>query len=365
MSTDNVTKRMISAYNQTAQPTLFLSGFFQSPAMNFYNSEEIEFDIIRDEEDISIVVTDLSSGTRMNASDLYTNKSFKAPPLDESIAINSFDLLKRVPGSDPFQNVDFRSNISMQMMRGMNAIERKIRRTLELQASQILQTGKLLLKDKNGNDLYELDFKPKTSHFPDAAAPWSSGGADIAADISGLAEEIRNNGLSNADQLIMGVDAFENFIADADIQKRYNNRRIDLGTISPMEMRGKGGSFRGIVEIGNYRYDIWTYGGRYKDPQTGNKLQYLDNDKVIVRSSMARMDATFGSVPNIGGLLGVNKNISFPEIPARFSNVNGGMDLNTYMYVSEDGKQLVGNVSSRPLLIPTAIDTYGCINTNP
>ena len=39
---DTSTKRMISAYIQEAPPTLFLSGFFQSPPQNFHNSEEVE-----------------------------------------------------------------------------------------------------------------------------------------------------------------------------------------------------------------------------------------------------------------------------------------------------------------------------------
>ena len=37
-----VTKRMLSAYFQMASPMMFLSGFFQSPALNFYNGEEVE-----------------------------------------------------------------------------------------------------------------------------------------------------------------------------------------------------------------------------------------------------------------------------------------------------------------------------------
>jgi len=41
------TTRMIRAYNQMAQPTLFLSGLFQSPPENFHSSEEVEIDIIR------------------------------------------------------------------------------------------------------------------------------------------------------------------------------------------------------------------------------------------------------------------------------------------------------------------------------
>ena len=63
----STTKRMLKAYMQMAQPTLFLSGLFQSPPENFHTSEEVEIDIVRSDEDISIVIQDLSTGYRMNS----------------------------------------------------------------------------------------------------------------------------------------------------------------------------------------------------------------------------------------------------------------------------------------------------------
>lgn len=363
MST-TVTKRMISAYNKMAATTMFLSGFFQSPPENFHTSEEVEIDIVRSDEDISIVVEDLSTGYRMNSEDLYTNKGFKPPIHKEAIPINSHDLIKRMPGENPFEAPDFRANVITRMFSGMVKVERKIRRSIELQASQVLQTGVVTLTDSAGNALYTLDYKPKASHFPTAAVSWATAtGAEKLNDINVLAEQIRDDGLTDPDQLIMGIDAFENFISDDEVQKRFDIRRMDLGTISPMEMRGNGGTFRGIVEIGNYRYDVWTYGGRYKDPQTGSKVQFIDPGKIIVRASSARLDATFGAIPNIGALMGAGAGQLLPELPGRISNAEGGMDLFTNAWLSADGEQLFGGVGGRPLLIPTDIDSYGCLDT--
>ena len=360
----STTKRMLKAYMQKAQPTLFLSGLFQSPPENFYSSEEVEIDIVRSDEDVSIAIQDLSTGYRMNSEDLYTNKGFKPPIHKEALPLNSFDLIKRMPGQDPFQSPDFRANLILRMFNGMAKIESKIRRAVELQASQVLQTGAVTLTDSAGVALYELDYKPKSSHFPTAGTSWASAtGAQKLGDISSLAEVVRNDGLSDPDQLIMGIDAFENFISDADVQKRFDIRNIHLGTIAPMEMRGNGGTYRGIVEIGNYRYDVWTYGGRYQHPQTGVKTQYLDPGKIIVRASSGRMDATFGAIPNIGALVGGQATGLLPELPGRVSNASGGMDLFTNAWLSQDGEALFGGVGARPLMIPTAIDTLACLNT--
>jgi len=360
---DSITKRMIRVYNQMAGTTLFLSGMFQSPPENFHSSEEVEIDIVRSDEEVSIVIQDLSTGYRMNSSDSYTNKSFKPPINKEAITVNSFDLLKRNAGSNPFESPDFRMNIIARMFNGMVKVERKIRRAMELQASQILQTGVLTLIDDAGTALYTLDFQPKATHFPTAGITWGGATSVPLDDISALAEIIRNDGLGDPDELIFGVDAFNAFIADSTVQALLNNRRMDTGAVAPMKRRGDGGTYRGWVEIGNYRYQMWTYGGRYNHPQTGVKTPFIDPGKVIVRDSTGRLDATFGAIPNIGREMGVQATNLLPELPGRITNEGGNMDLFTNAWLSPDGEQLFGGVGVRMLLIPTAIDTYGCLDT--
>ena len=359
---DSTTRRMIAAYLQMAEPTLFLSGFFQSPPQNFHSSEEVELDIIRGEEEVSIVLTDLSTGYRFNATDLYTNKSFKPPIHKEAVAINAFDLIQRMAGENPFVSPDFRGNVITRIFSGIRQSENKIRRSIELQASQVLQTGIVTLTDSAGVALFTLDFGPKATHFVTVGTAWSAAGAPLD-DIRAISEVIRDDGKADPDQLIMGVDAWEAFIQNDDVQKRYDNRRIDQGTIAPMQMRGNGGSFRGVVEVGNYRYDIWTYGGRFKDAQTGVSTQYLTPANCIVRASGGRLDATFGAIPNIGASLGVQGTALLPELPSRISGGDQNIDLFLNAWLSNDGEQLFAGVGARPLMIPTAIDTYGTLDT--
>lgn len=361
---DTSTQRMIRAYISQATPAMFLAGLFQSHPENFHSSEEVEVDVIRSEEDVSVVIQDLSVGYRMNSTDIYTNKRFKPPIHQEAIAISSFDLLKRVPGKTPFESPDFRSNLIIRIFEGTNKISRKIHRAIEEQASQILQTGKLTLKDENGAELFGLDYRPKASHFPTAGVTWDTAtGEQMLSDLTALGEEIRNDGLEDPDQLIFGSDSFGKFIAADDIQALFDNRRINVGAITPMVKGGRGGTFRGTIDLGHYQYDIWTYGGRFTPADGSAKIQYVDPKKVIMRSSTGRLDATFGAIPDIGSLIGKGRSIRdlLPELPGRISNVDGGMDLNVSAWLSVDGKQLFAGVDSRPLLIPTAIDTYGCL----
>lgn len=352
------TRRMISAYIQSAAPTMFFSGFFRSPPENFHTSEEVEIDIERSEEDVSIVIRDLSTGYRLNSDDLYTNKSFKPPIHKEASPLNAFDLIKRMPGQDPFQSPSFQANAIVRAFKSFRKNEAKIRRSIEWQSSQVLQTGVVSLTDETGTVLYTLDYAPKSTHLPSAGVAWTTaGGDDKLGDLASLANVIREDGLVDADVLIFGETAFSLFLQDAGVQLQLDNRRINVGEIRP-ERRGEGATFQGFIWLGNYRFEMWTYNGRYKDPQTGNSTRFMNTNKVIMQASSGRKDATFGAIPRIAP----PDSRALPFLPSRISNAEGGMDLFTNAWLTPDGEQLFVGSGARPLMIPTAIDTYGCLD---
>jgi len=350
---------MLAAYEQDREPTMFLSGMFQSPRRNFHNSEEVEIDIIRGEEDIAIAIQDLSTGARFNSEDLYTNKGFKPPVFKEAGTINAYNLLKRDPGENPFQSIDFQSKAIGRGVRLGRKLQRKILRALEQQSAQVMTTGTVTLIDENGNAVYTIDYKPKATHFPTTGTAWSSGSSDKLGDLLSLANVIRSNGLADVDMAVMGEGSYELFIDDAAVQARLDNRRLQGNAIVPMDRMGNGGIYRGTVEVGNYKLDLYTYAGRYKDPQTGVSTKYVPDNKVVLRASSGRLDATFGGIPRIG--------TPDPRIPAaltsRVTVPDQMLDLQMNAWITQDGENLMVQVGSRPLMIPTAIDSFGCLDT--
>src|SRR5687768_14604347 len=104
---DASTSHIIDMYLEEASAPMFLSGFFRSPPQNFHTSESIEIDIQRDNEDVAIVIQDLTVAPRRNESTLYTNKQFKPPIFDEEGAISSYDMVKRQAGQNPFDSPDY------------------------------------------------------------------------------------------------------------------------------------------------------------------------------------------------------------------------------------------------------------------
>jgi len=358
MST-KTTVAMLAAYKQKAMPTMFLSGQFQSPQQNYHNSEEVEIDIKRCTEKIAVAITDLSTGAHLNEASLYTNKAFKPPVFKEAGAINAFNLIKRMPGEHPFAAVDFQANAITQGIELGMELQEKILRAIEEQASQVLTTGTVTLIDESGNPVYTIDYKPKPTHFPTSAVAWDQPSPTIFKDLQDLSEVIRTDGLSNPDMLEIGEGSYELMLKDPEFLNRLDNRRINGNGIVPMDRLGNGGVFRGVIEIGNYNYDIFTYGGRFVAPGGTTSSAYLPNNKVIIRDSAGRLDATFGGIPRIGG--------ADPRVPPALTqrvSVPGQMlDLQMNSWITPDGETMFVQAGTRPLLIPTAIDTFGCLDT--
>jgi len=353
---DLTTKVMLLGYQARRMPTAFLTGMFQAPERNFHNSEEVEIDISRSGEDISIAIVDLSTGARLNTEDFYTNKSFKPPVHKEKGAIPAHQLIKREFGKTPFESVDFQRNALDRATRLITKMGDKIARAMEFQAASVLQSGVVTLIDENGLEVYKIDYGPKVAHFPTAAVLWANANSTKLKDIEDLSNVVRSNGMEDPDLLIMGERAYELFISDTAVQNRINLRRGEIAQLIPADRRGNGGIYRGTIEVGNYSYELWTYGGRYKNPQTGVSTKFIGDNKVVVRASAGRLDATFGGIPTI------DRDSRVPQqIFTRLRDTTGIMDLQTKGWITEDGETLFVQAGTRPLMIPTAIDTFGCI----
>jgi len=350
---------MIEMYMEEASSPMFLSGLFQSPPRNFHNTEKVELDIMRDEEDIAVVVQDLSVGARENESTLYTNKAFTPPIFKEKGAIHAYNSIKRSPGVDPFQDPNFGANAAEEAFKIFRKLERKIRRSVELMASQVLQTGVLTLVDDAGVTLYSLDFQPKTSHMATVTTTWAVGGAtgNPVTDLEALGVIVRRDGKKNPDQLIFGSSAWQRFKVNVNVLPLLDKTLLSIGAITPAP-RGEGATFQGYIWIGHYRYEMWTYDGFYKHPQTGTLTPYVEDDNVIMRASAGRLDLSYGAIPRMTG----PESRALPFLPSRLSDGALGLDLTTNAWFTPDGEHLMVSAGTRPLTIPTAIDTFARLN---
>lgn len=360
---DDKRKTMLRAYRQIPNigKNMFLTSFFGTAPEDITSAEFVSIDIERSDEDIAPTLTDISTGAHVVSEEVFTNKTIKPPAMALKMPFNVWDLMKRQVGDTEYANPAFQAVLAGKVARSWIKMSNMIKRTIEQQASDVLQSGTLTLYNAAGVAVYVLDYKPKATHFPTVGTAWSNVAADVIGDLEGLADVIRDDGLVDVEDVVMGAGAFKNFVNTTQAGKYFSKDGLFLGTLNPRLMNN-GGKIQGQIEVGNYKLNLWTYNGRYIPLQTGTKTTFVATDKVIMLPNQADLDfrKVFGGIPVVVDSLAEVRQF----LPSRVT-VPGAFDFKPRVYTDEPAETTYSEIKSRPLLIPVSIDRFGCLDTTP
>lgn len=350
---DNITRHMMEPYIESFGAPMFLASQFRART---FTSERVEVDIQRSSGDVAVVVKDIASGARMNTLGTFSNKEMVPAIIKEAFNLSAFDLMDRQPGQPSQFDPSYGANLNAKAIAGASKVADKARRTVELMCSQVLQTGTVTLVDSAGSTMYTIDFDPKSAHFPTVSNSWGGGSATPIADLSSLCAVIRKNGRRRPRRAIFGATAWAAFISDSTVTGALDTRRLDLGLIQASSI-SDAGTYWGDLNVGNAVLECWTYDGDYADPQTGTVTPYVGADNVIIIAEGARLDLCYGALPYVAP----------PDprvmqyLPTRVSGA--GFDLTVNGYIANNNQALTIELGTRPIAVPTAIDTFGCLDT--
>jgi hypothetical protein len=339
----------------------FLSSFFRVGPESFTDAEYAEIDVVRSGEEVAPVVRDLSTGAVTIVDDKFVNHEIPFPVYSLRKPVNVASLMKRRPGENAYltDRVNWLGRLARVLVDGFSKMARMVRYSIELQASQVLQTGKIMLTDENGIAVYELDLKPKASHFPTASVAWSDDDADPVSDLSGLIEVIRDDGQIDIKNAIFDRLSWNDFIRNGFVQENIKQDGLGTGAVNPA-LFNKGGVHMGHIWIGSYRIELWTYNGRYTPFGTTTVTKFLADNTVILLPDIEDLDfrRLFGGIPM------VRPNTDFDELfGANKVEITGEYDFRPRVYWDEPGDTYVGEIKSRPLCWPVSIDRFGCLRT--
>jgi hypothetical protein len=157
-------------------------------------------------------------------------------------------------------------------------------------------------------------------------------------------------------QVICGRLAVQRLFANTKIRSNLNLYNANFGKIEPVT-KVRNATFHGRIQLGTEVMEIWSYKETYIDPNSGAQTPYLPDNKVIVRAVEGRLDLTYGGIPT---LLPPDSRLA-QFMPSRLSDPTTGLDVSINAYASLNNKNLIVEVGTRALAIPTAIDTFGCL----
>lgn len=351
---DNTTKVLTASYQEAVKtvPTMFLSSFFGKNSEELYVSdqEKIEIDIKRDEEMIAIDV--LRGGSaNTNVAGRYSTKEYSPPLYDESVAITAGMLNKRRAGMTPYERESRELRFAGIAVESLMKATRKILRAIEKQTAEALFDGVVTLVNTES-----LDFKRKASHNITPADLWSDTvNANPIADLKAACEVNRVDGKVASKAVIMGSEAWDNFIVHPKVTEYLDNRRIEGGLIDP-QFGAEGATFQGIIWIGDYRLELYTYPQFYTSDEGSTHTPYVPTDQVVVMDPTARLDKAFAAVEVLPQFNKQFNGLGLGAIPQLTAS-----EFVPYQY-NQPPKSLIVGVQSAPLVIPTAIDTICNLN---
>ena len=357
----DVSKKMLEVYKEEADPKMgFLTSFFKTKPQYITDSEEIEYDIVRSGAPIAPVLTDVSTGAHVISKEVFTNKTIKPPTFVLQEPFSRWDMGKRQPGETVYGASTGNTMIKLagKLVDSWKRMSDMVRRTIELQAAQILQTGTITLYNSANVAAYTLDFKMKATHLPTVGTSWSNGAADIIGDIKAACEVVRKDGRCNIKTLLMDDLSFTNALNNTLFANLFKKDQFNLGALNP-SWGGVGETYQGFVIIGSYRLDIYTYPVTYTSI-AGAETKYLSDNKVIGLPDMNELDfrKCFGGIPDP-----IAQEAEFVSMmPSRI--VEGNNLVWVPRIFSDPVKNAVySELASRPILIPVSIDRFFCITT--
>ncbi len=328
------TKKMIAVYREKISPMSFLRSFF-SPIETM--TKEVSIAVRRGTEKVAVDVSRFSEGNR-NEWSKSTEKMIIPPMYDEYLTANEHMLYDRVITSLSENQTTFFNELTAEIAEETMMLQEKIERAIELQCSQVLETGIVQL---NANT--NIDFKRKAASLVahSAATNWATGTVNPYKTLEDGCKFLRNvgkvqGGTFNA---ILGSQAISDLYNNTIFKERNDLSNISLDTIAEPQRNSVGGTLHGILTVGSYRVRLWTYPEVY-DNASSTSIPYVNEKKVILLPEMPKFKLAYAAVPQL---------ISDGKVEQK-----GAYLIQEFIDHKRTAHEI--HVKSAPIAIPVAVD---------
>lgn len=287
------TPRYLAEVVKLAPPihTFFRDKFFTNKKP--FATERVDIDIKKGDRRMAAFVHPRSGGKVLRDQG-FTTESYK-PPLINPYDITTADqLMSRLPGEDLYSGMTPAQRAAQKLRDEYARLNDATTRREEWMAVQAIVTGQIPIVGIGVNEVIDFNFTNTVTLTGNNK--WNGSSAKILDNLEDWVDSTLTNGFTNVDMCIMGKDALRAFLADADVQKIFDNRRIDMGTIQPKDLPD---GVRYIGHISKPDLDIYTYAEVYLDdwtnPAQPATLPLVPDNKVILISSQPNFMLAYGA----------------------------------------------------------------------
>lgn len=329
-------RHLIEVVRTTPPIRTFLRDRFFSNVKTF-PTRRVDIDIVKGNRKMAAFIHPLVGGEIVQ-SEGYETKSY-APPLINPATISTADqYMERLPGEDLFSGRTPADRAAEKLIEEYNQLNDMTTRREEWMAAQVLTTGKLKVKGKGVDEVIDFGFGNKITL--EGTKQWGKSAADPWGNLRDWKQLVSRNGFANADMVVMGKVAADNFMADGKILELMDKRRFDIGSMAPKELEG-GLTYYGHLNLPGV--DVYGYDEVYLDDATGETKPLIPDNMVLMIPSNANFMRAYGLC-------------NYLDDGSNWHSFEGDRLLRTYVEHRPDRRFI--ELQSHPLLIPDKVDSW-------
>jgi hypothetical protein len=194
----------------------------------------------------------------------YSTKSYKPAYIKEKTGITSEDGNDRLPGEDFGGEYTPMQRAELRLIQKTTRLYERLRVREELMALEIVKTGKLTIKGEGFDTVIDFKRDPGLTKKLTADKGWSNPDFAMTTFFESLQREMASKNLnqSRPRKVIMGIEAFDMFRANKEVQNflpDYMRLVADIG----LKLTPQDSSFENLLYRGNFgNTEIWVHEGK-------------------------------------------------------------------------------------------------------
>lgn len=285
------TNFLMAVVGSLLAPSTWLLGRYFS-AIQTETSEEIHFDVIDKTRRLAPFVSPVVAG-KVVQSQGHTTKTFQPAYVKPKTPFDPNRPFKRAVGEQIGGTLTPEQRLQLQVTAEIIEHREMIDRRMEVMASEALRTGKITVTGDNYPTVV-VDFgrHPDLTVVLGGGAQWGDAGVSPLGLLNQWALLMLQRSGAKPIDIVMDIDAFTLFAADAEVKERLDTRRITNNAMimgGPMDI---GGTFMGTID----GFNVWSYADWYIDPADETEKPVLPSRTVLASGPQLQGVRAFGAI---------------------------------------------------------------------
>lgn len=334
------THNLLMAVEQLTPPTSFLRDryFPTNDASDVFSTNDVLVEYKDGSKRVAPFVAPRKGGVTILRSG-YEVQRFEPPFIAPRRMLTIDDLNKRGFGEALLSQLTPEQRQRALILKDVQELSDMITRREEAMAAEVMQTNACVMKhiadDADVADEKHIQFYTGSNEAVyTPSGNWSKDYTGIGADLTAMARLLTKRGLP-ATELVVGADAADAVLGNAEIQKLLDIKHYNAGRIDPATLPN-GAAHIATLNVKGRLIDIICYDEEYTD-QDGTVKSYID-PKTVILTAPAAGRTLYGAVSQVEQADGLFHTYTGKRIPKYLSNAQGNTRSLT--------------LSACPLLIP-------------